>query len=285
MTDPRDLNNILQMQGHVAKQTEDVPSLLSNGEKPVFEVINPKGTAPIVLVCEHASHTIPTYFDGLGLSKEDQISHIAWDPGAKDVAIALSKAFDAPLVCSRISRLVYDCNRPPESPTAIPGQSETTPIPGNQSLSSIESQARIEQIYVPFDTCLSHLIEQKQAGGIKPALVTIHSFTPVYFGKQRSVELGILHADDARLADGMLTASAKFPELQVERNQPYGPEDGVTHTLEIHGESNALPNVMIEIRNDLLTNPDAIARMAAMLKTMIGSSLSHIPSKTGGGVT
>ena len=56
-----------------------------------------------------------------------------------------------------------------------------------------------------------------------PILVTVHSFTPVYHGKKRSVEIGILHDKDARFADAMLETANDHTNAIVRRNKPYGP--------------------------------------------------------------
>jgi len=51
--------------------------------------------------------------------------------GAESVARRLSRLLDAPLVLQRYSRLVQDCNRPPEAPSAPepPALSEPTAAP------------------------------------------------------------------------------------------------------------------------------------------------------------
>lgn len=101
----------------------------------------------------------------------------------------------------------------------------------------------------------------------------MHSFTPVYHGRERAVELGILHDEDSRLADRMLRAAAAAPLYRTERNEPYGPEDGVTHTLILHGLSNGLRNVMIEVRNDLIADDIGQGVMADYLKGLLQQSL------------
>jgi predicted N-formylglutamate amidohydrolase len=58
--------------------------------------------------------------ENLGLGPAELEAHIAWDIGAEAVARALSAKLDASLVLQRYSRLVYDCNRPPEAPDAMP---------------------------------------------------------------------------------------------------------------------------------------------------------------------
>ncbi len=91
-----------------------------------------RGEEPVLLVCEHASQRLPERIGSLGLSPDALSSHIAWDPGALAVCRLLSAALDATLVYQRFSRLVYDCNRPPEAESAMPQTSEIFAIPGNQ---------------------------------------------------------------------------------------------------------------------------------------------------------
>jgi predicted N-formylglutamate amidohydrolase len=242
--------------------------LLSDADGAPVEVINPAGTACVVLACEHASNLVPVSLQNLGLPSEVRESHVAWDPGAREVAVGLSQKLDAPLVAARISRLVYDCNRPPDSAAAMPAKSEIFDIPGNSGLSDSERALRIQEVYEPFQHRLSGMIDERFVKH-PTCLVTIHSFTPVYFAKKREVELGVLHDDDTRLADMMLKLASELTPLRTGRNQPYGPQDGVTHTLKLHGLSRGIPNVMIEIRNDLLKTPEAIKTMTETLARLI----------------
>ena len=201
-----------------------------------------------MLVCEHASCDIPLSFQRLGLSEADSQSHIAWDPGAGAVARRMSENLDAALIAATASRLVYDCNRPPDAADAMPVRSEATDIPGNTGLSREQRLERVRTYYTPFRTALVDRIAQTPT----PTIVTIHSFTPVYLGQPRAVEIGVLHDSDARLAEAMLARAHLHTQRNVLRNQPYGPEDGVTHTLKEHALPGGYLNVMLEIRNDLL---------------------------------
>lgn len=243
---------------------------------PYVEVLNPKGAAPMVLACEHASNAVPEQFTHPLADKEMLNRHIAWDPGARMLACELSVRFDAPLVCSKVSRLVYDCNRPPESDSSIPVKSERYDIPGNYSLTDAERRARVEKIYRPFHALLSGLVIEKKMKGIDPVLVTIHSFTPCYFDQIRNTEIGILHDSDSRMADQMLNIAPQVCGRLVERNKPYGPQDGVTHTLKKHGDHHRLPNVMLEIKNDLLSTALEIKTMADIIQKMLIHSLSKL---------
>lgn len=241
------------------------------------ELFNANASSRVLLVCEHASNYFPEEFSGLGLSKEDQQSHVAWDPGALAVAEVLADRLDARLVYSTISRLIYDCNRPPQSPTAMRARSEDTDIPGNANLSEAQKARRVTDYYQPFTDLLSDTVASIGADAI---IVTIHSFTPVYHGEARKVEIGILHDTDSRLADQMLKISASQTTMQVMRNEPYGPADDVTHTLKLHGLENGLLNVMIEIRNDLIESPDQQRAVGEMMARWIELSLSNLEEKS-----
>ena len=237
----------------------------------VATMVNPQATSPVLLVCEHASNFIPPEYNALGLSDDAKTSHIAWDPGALELACHLADLLDARLVHSNISRLIYDCNRPPEAHDAMPVSSEGRTIPGNENINENERKRRIARFYNPFKTLLADTIASMSG---KPILVTMHSFTPVYDGQTRDVEFGILHDSDSRLADLMLEHASAHTKLNVMRNEPYGPQHGVTHTLKQHGVENGCQNVMLEFSNRLLTS-DAkqkeIAEMiAALLRDVLG---------------
>jgi predicted N-formylglutamate amidohydrolase len=237
------------------------------------EVVNPSASAPLLLVCEHASNHIPTEFADLGLDPATRQSHVAWDPGAMAVATHLGALLDARLVAGTVSRLVYDCNRPPEAPDAMPAHSELFDIPGNANLGNAERAHRSQTIYAPFRAALAASLTQAPQ---PRALVTVHSFTPVYMGKSRAVELGILHDEDSRLADEMLRLAPQFMKMDVQRNAPYGPENGVTHTLRLHGIGNGILNVMLEIRNDLIVTGDQQRNVAGRIARLLSESLTNL---------
>ncbi len=245
-------------------------NLLDNGAP--AQVVNKNGQSPIVLVCEHASCHIPAVLNKLGLGDENRTAHIAWDIGAEPMARLVSTQLDAPLIVQKYSRLVYDCNRPPDNPSAWPEKSEATEIPGNVGLSAAQKSDRVEQIYKPFHQSVSDFVNQRQQGDIEPVIVTIHSFTAMYHGNFREVELGVLHDEDTRFADAILDLAPD--DYVARRNDPYGPEDGVTHTLNLHGGARGLKNVMLEVRNDLIANEAGQAIWAARLAELLSKSLS-----------
>lgn len=253
----------------------------SDDRSEAVEVINPQGAGGVLLLCEHAANHIPERYDGLGLDAAARDSHAAWDPGARALALRLSQALDAPLVAGRVSRLVYDCNRPPEAASAMPAKSERIEVPGNRNLTPEQRAERTETVYRPFCAAVSEVIAARQARGQATALITVHSFTPVYNGVARQTEIGILHDSDSGIADAMLAAAPQLPHRRIARNDPYGPEDGVTHSLKLHGIAHGLPNVMIEVRNDLLADAAGIEALAQELMTLLAPALARCAAQDG----
>jgi predicted N-formylglutamate amidohydrolase len=244
----------------------------------ITSIYNEHGQAPILLVCEHASNFIPDEFEQLGLDDAALKTHIAWDIGALTVAKKLSDALEARLLYSNVSRLVYDCNRPPDAPDAVVERGETHDVPGNQKLTTNASHDRVARYYQPFREALVSLLEQDTP----QFFITIHSFTPVYFGQHRAVDIGILHDADSRLADSML-ACARDYHYVIRRNEPYSAQDGVTHTLKEHALQRGIPNVMLELKSSLLSDPDQHDQLCADLCIMLRCSFEKLlPTRMAG---
>ena len=243
-------------------------------DAPFFGIENRDAPGAVVLVCEHASNAFPApWDDGLGLSDDQRAAHIAWDPGALGVARGLAQALDATLIHARASRLIYDLNRPPNAPGAMPARSEVHDIPGNAELPMGERLARTRAHYIPFHAALADLLAERLAAGRSPVLITVHSFTPIYFGQPRKVEFGLIHDADDRLARAI---AAQDTGLVTRLNEPYSAADGVAHMLARHATPLGLPHAMLEIRNDLIATPQAQATMAARLAPAIRAAINEV---------
>ena len=241
---------------------------------PAAHVRSAVGAPTVMMVCEHASNRIPQDMDDLGLSEAARQSHIAWDPGAACLAQAVADSLDAVLVLGGVSRLVYDCNRAPEAVDAVPERSEVVFIPGNRSLSPADRAQRVTAVYAPFRAALQDRIARHRS--TLKWLITIHSFNPIYNGQTREVEIGVLHGRDDRFATAMMQSLAPDFPFIVRLNQPYAAADGVAHTLDLHGAGNALPNVMLEVRNDLIADTARQRAMARRLVPWINAAQSRL---------
>ncbi|WP_367717946.1 N-formylglutamate amidohydrolase [Nitratireductor sp. GISD-1A_MAKvit] len=252
-----------------------IRALLDPSEGEPVQIERAGGRSPVILVCEHASRTIPASLSNLGVKPDTLTSHAAWDIGALATAQKISQLLDAPLVHQRFSRLVYDCNRPPEAPDAIPEMSEIHAIPGNRNLSGEARQQRVAEIYEPFRQALAALVAARTGPSRQPVIVTIHSYTRVYFGAARHRAIGLLHDRDRRLADTMLQQAEEHGITNAMRNYPYGPDDGVTHTLRLHAVQNGLLNVMIEYCSDLIDTEKGQDEWAALTTRLLEAALER----------
>lgn len=239
--------------------------------------INATGASPFVLVCDHASNRIPDRFDTLGLTPTQRLMHIAWDPGALAVALRLSDLLDAPLVYSTVSRLVIDGNRDIDAIDLIPVISERTDIAANVGLAESERAFRIREYHAPFHAAIDGLLERRQRAGIETILVTVHSFTPIYKDVQRPWPIGLIHGQDEAFTRRFQQAlNAEDPDLNVGWNEPYSARNGVTYTLEHHGDGRQLDATMIEIRHDEILEPAGVTfwsdRLARTLERARGRS-------------
>lgn len=234
---------------------------------------NRESMGRVILVCEHASAEIPPAFGDLGLGPQARFAHIAWDPGALDLARSLSRRMDACLIHAPLSRLIYDLNRAPDQPGAMPARSEVFDIPGNAAISAEERNRRTQSVYVPFHNDLSAEISRRMALGLNPVIITIHSFTPIWHGAPREVEFGVIHDSDPSLAKAIVAMSVPSG-LRTALNAPYSASDGVTHTLRLHASPYGLPNAMLEVRNDLIASLDMADDVASRLAPLLSGAIA-----------
>ncbi len=235
--------------------------------------LNRQGRGAAVLICEHASNYVPQGYDRLGLSAADLQTHIAWDIGALALAEQLSALLDAPLVFATHSRLLMDLNRDIAAPDSIVSESEGRLVPNNMSISQTERRWRCDWLYAPFHAAVENLIDERLAAGMATAVISVHSFTPQLRGVARPWHLGVISRRDRRLADRLLGAVSRDSNLVIGDNEPYAPEHGVYHSIERHAERRGLPGVMIEVRNDLISNCLGQTQWAGRLAQDLKASL------------
>ena len=239
--------------------------LLSAGDPPPFEVLNPGGAAPFLLICDHAGRAVPKRLDMLGLDDAVLMRHIGWDIGAAEVTRHLSRRFDAPAVLSRYSRLVIDCNRVPGNPKSIAEVSDGVRVPGNCGLSQAEAARRKRELFDPYHAAVeAAIIGFRQAGRV-PAVLSIHSCTPVMNGQERPWHIGVLHDKDLRIATPLIENLAARGDVCVGDNKPYSGRGQSGKSIHLHACDHGLPHVMVEIRQDLIDTHKGAAHWAQVM--------------------
>jgi predicted N-formylglutamate amidohydrolase len=243
---------------------------------PPFYLYRPGGHPGTVFLCDHAGREIPDGYGDLGLPAAAFDRHIAYDIGAADLTRSLADSFDAPAVLGRYSRLFVDLNRGADDPTLIMKLSDGQIIPGNAQAGLEEFTKRIATVHAPYHDEIARQIARGLDLGLRPVLVSIHSFTPSWRGRARPWEVAILHAPrDRRLADLMLAELRAVPGLSVGDNEPYS---GALEndTLSRHGLDRNLPHVLIEVRQDLICDASGVARIAAIVGPCLTRSIAGL---------
>jgi len=261
----------LEITGASREEMQD-SGLLAPDEPRPFELFNAAGQAPLLLLCDHATRFIPRALGSLGLDEAALTRHIAWDIGIAEVTRELARRLDAPALLSHFSRLVVDPNRQLDNPTLMPEISDGTVVPGNRDLDAAARAARIDTFFRPYHDAIDAQLDAMLAPGTEgdpgaervPALVSMHSFTPIMHGVARPWEVGVLWNRDPRLPRPLMER-LRAEGLSVGDNEPYSGADGHGYTQHTHGDSRGLANVLIELRQDLIDTQQGAALWAQRL--------------------
>ena len=248
--------------------SQSSPTLLSVGDPPPFQIHNPDGASPFLLIGDHAGKVVPRKLGSLGVSEAELGRHIGWDIGIATLGEGLAARMDAVFVAQVYSRLVIDCNRSAAQADSIAEVSDGTAIPGNHALSDADRAARFAEIHEPYQAAIGAELARRDAAGMPTTLIALHSFTPSMRGDDRPWHIGILHdRGDTRYAQAFLAALRAEPDLVVGDNAPYR-MDQIDYTIPRHAYP-ARPYAEIEIRQDLLSTSEGCVRWADLLARIL----------------
>ncbi|MBS1302401.1 N-formylglutamate amidohydrolase [Loktanella sp. SALINAS62] len=225
-----------------------------------------------IITCDHATNLVPAWVSGgdLGLPTADMNRHIAYDIGAEGLSRHIAAALDSPMISSRFSRLVIDPNRGEQDPTLLMRLYDGTVIPANRAADAAELTQRLERLHRPYHSAIADLVDQRP----DPVYCAIHSFTPKLTGREaRPWEVAILYGQDARLAVPLVQACRAAGWVTGD-NQPYTgnlPGDSVDR----HAIQRGIPNILIEVRHDLIDTPDGQALWAGRLAPILEQVLAN----------
>ena len=228
--------------------------LLGPGDPPAVEVFNEEGKAPVLATCDHAGNRVPEALRKLGLSDAELKRHIASDIGAAGVTRLLARKLDAQAILAGYSRLVVDCNRDIADATSMPALSDGVRVPGNEGLGEAARHQRIEALFRPYHRAIAQALDRFVAHAVHPAVLSIHSFTPVMNGIARPWHIGVLWDKDPRIPVPLLAALRREPGLVVGDNEPYSAREPAGFTVRTHAVGRGLPHVAVEIRQDLIAD-------------------------------
>ena len=245
-----------------------------------FEIVDGDIQRGLILLCDHATNILPAEYGTLGLSEQQLSRHIAYDIGVEQVTRELAELLGVPAVLSRFSRLLIDPNRGLDDPTLVMRLSDGAVVPGNAAIDQLEIDRRVRDYYLPYDGAVRETIDRSLALDVVPALLSIHSFTPVWRGSPRPWHAGVLWDSDDRFVRPLIAALASDAELVVGDNEPYSGElEG--DMMNRQGTKRGLAHALLEIRQDLIAGPSGATAWAERLATILpdiiaGDELHHI---------
>ena len=146
-------------------------------------------TGPFLLICEHASGRIPAPLTTTASDARWLASHWCIDIGARDLCMALSAQLSSPTVLARFSRLLCDANRHRDHPVLIRTDIDGTPLSFNSRVDAAEVQRRVAHYHEPYHQAVDAALT---AAGPAVVLVSVHSFTPVWDERVRTMDIGVL---------------------------------------------------------------------------------------------
>jgi predicted N-formylglutamate amidohydrolase len=226
-----------------------------------YELVgDPAAGGALVFSCEHATNLLPEWKPepaDLPLLED----HWGWDVGAADLTRELCRVTDGAGVLSRFSRLVCDPNRSPRQESFVVREIDGQALSFNREVDDRERQRRRRTYFEPFHEALHAALEARAALGTPFVLCAIHSFTPVFLGRARAMEIGILF--DAYDARAFRLESALLEQgFEAVLNAPYSARDGFIHSANRHGNLHGIPYVELEVRQDLIDTSEKAAATA-----------------------
>jgi len=245
---------------------------IGSDDPPPFSVINPDITSGTLLVCDHGGLAIPIALGDLGLKAVMLESHISHDIGAAEVTCLLSKRLGVPGILFNYSRLVIDPNRRLDDPTVIREISDGIVIPGNRSLDKVDHKERYDALHRPYQHAITSILKRIEKRGTIPVVISIHSFTPVMKGYERPWHVGVLSNVDRRMGDALMAALSVNKGICIGDNLPYSGRSSYGYTIETQAVSRGFPNVLIEIRQDLIDSHHGAMEWAVR----IGEALEQV---------
>ena len=225
-----------------------------------------------VVTCEHAGNDVPKRYAHFFASAAVELqSHLGWDPGAREIGTFIADQLHAPFYKCESTRLLVEPNRSLHSESLFSSFV--------QSLTVSERNEVLNQFYFPHRSAVEDWV---RAAGAPVFHLSVHSFTPVFKGTVRDVDVGLLFDPDrpneaafcSRWRNALEHAA---PALRTRYNEPYkGIDDGFTTYLRTKFTNEKYVGIEVEVNQRFVGTAEfneVIQHLAASLKIV----LTHVP--------
>jgi predicted N-formylglutamate amidohydrolase len=269
----------VQFPGHSHYQnfpeTGDNYPLIGPGDPPPFMTYNDHARGWMLLAADHASPFFPAAMNQLGLADWVLERHVAWDIGSDRLTRYLADELDAQAVLAGFSRLIVDPNRRLDDPTAFIEVSDGIAIPGNLGLDENQKALRVLSFYRPYHDAITARLDGFRSQGVVPALISVHTCTPVFDRVVRPWHIGVMWDRDPRIAVPLMENLRHADGVCIGDNEPYSGRHPHDFTVDFHAESAGLPHVGIEVRQDLVNDDTGARKWAGILARALGPVLAE----------
>jgi len=226
-----------------------------------FEIV--PGDGPVVLTCEHASDRFPEPWSLPAADEWIRGTHWTVDIGAADLAREFARELHSSAVLARFSRLIVDPNRTHDAGDLFLKVAEGREIELNHAIDAAEREQRLSLWRAYHDA-----IDREIAKSSARVVFAIHTFTPIFAGAERVVEVGVLYDEEEELAER--ARKALLPTgLEIRMNEPYSGRQGLIYSARHHALAHGRQALELELRQDHATNPEVRARVIAALAPML----------------
>ena len=222
-----------------------------------------RSNATLLITCEHASERLPAPWHWSAPDRWIVGTHWAYDIGASDLSRDMANAFGATAVLARFSRLLADPNREADAPDLFLTRAEGRAVELNASIDGVEHERRLARLWRPYHAAVTREVARSSA----PIVLAVHTFTPVWQGVSREVEVGVLFDEEAELAE-RARAALSATGLRVAMNEPYSGRAGLIYSARRHALAYGRKALELEVRQDLAVEAGVRAKVVAALGTL-----------------
>ena len=216
-----------------------------------YTLLNEDTVDPHIFSCEHASNKcLPRY-------PPQQKMSIFYKPTGDGISERkasrhLVESTDSQGILATYSRLWIDLNHSLTRTDLVRLETEDHVLSFNHNLSSEESETFTTSVH-SLSRCLQYMVQERCNKSTPVTLISIHSFTPVWNGTVRTMDIGVLF-DECEELGRRLAGYSKNEGLFVEINAPYTGRGGLMYSVEDKGKRHRCPHLELKLIKPLFVH-------------------------------
>jgi predicted N-formylglutamate amidohydrolase len=200
----------------------------------------------LIISCEHAGNEVPEEYHHLFEHKPETLqTHRGIDIGALELTNTIAETMEQEAYLHTVTRLLVDLNRSVQSPTLFSEYTKDQPRSVREHI--------FKKYYQPHRKRIEEKVTEIIDQGDRAVHIGVHTFTPVWNGREREVDIGFLYDPTRKHEDQFCRVWRKevkdrCPGLCLKMNKPYrGTMDGLTTYLRSNHPAEGYLGIEIEV--------------------------------------